>query len=340
MNPLRAWNAFFFGPVSAKPLGAFRIVFGFVVLANLAITWVTLDYWFTDQGLLQGAEAREVAGPLRLSVLHWAQDPVSVRLWFAATALAAIGLTVGWHTRVMSALFYFGMLSIHHRNIASNSGADALLMIMSFYVMLSPCGAAFSLDARRAARARGTWADPLIVPWAQRLIQLHLCLIYFDTALMKCRGTSWLDGSALHYVLHNTEVGRFRLDPLTQYPMAVNFLTHSGLMIEFALAFLLWFRPTRRWIIVAGLSLHAGIHLMVNIPIFGEMMAACYLTFLAPDELDAVIRRLDPRTWFGRRGTVPAEMAAKVPGRVDSPVPVPWRGPHAPIPAPEPAKTA
>lgn len=37
MNPWRAWNTFWFGPISARPLGAFRIVFGLVVLANLAI---------------------------------------------------------------------------------------------------------------------------------------------------------------------------------------------------------------------------------------------------------------------------------------------------------------
>src|SRR4051812_29213927 len=156
MNPVRAWNAFWFGPISARPLGAFRIAFGLLVLANLAVAAVDLDYWYTGAGLLQGAEAREVAGPLRPSVLQWGPDPVSVRIWFAATALAAVGLTVGWHTRVMGILVYLAMLQIHHRNIVTNSGADALLLILAFYVMLSPSGAAYSLDARRAARRRGT----------------------------------------------------------------------------------------------------------------------------------------------------------------------------------------
>lgn len=326
MNPWRAWNTFWFGPISARPLGAFRIIFGLVVLANLAIASADLDHWFTGLGLLQGAEARAVAGPLRPSVLQWVQDPVSVRLWFAATALAAVGLTVGWYTRLMAVLFYLGMLSIHHRNIVTTSGADALLMILAFYVMLSPAGAAFSLDARRAARKRRSLAAPLIVPWAQRLIQVQICLIYFNTAVFKCRGASWLDGTALHYVLHNTEVGWLRLEFLTRYPLAINVLTHAALVIEFALAFLLWFRATRPWVIVAGLSLHAGIHLMVNIPIFGELMVACYLLFLAPDELDALLRRLEPRHWFGRsRASAPAP---HIPDRIDPPEPTPWHGPH------------
>ena len=170
--------------------------------------------------------------------------------------------------------------------------------------MLSPCGAAYSLDARRASRRRGTLAEPLIVPWAQRLIQLQLCLVYFNTAILKAHGTTWLDGTALHFVLNNSEVGRFSLDPLTQYPLAINALTLGGLVVEFALAFLLWFRATRAWAALAGLGLHAGILLTVNIPLFGELMTACYLTFLAPDELDALLRRLDPRSWSTRVGGV------------------------------------
>ena len=55
MNPLRAWNRFWFSPISARPLGAFRIVLGLVLLANLAMEAFDIDYWYTDAGLLQGS---------------------------------------------------------------------------------------------------------------------------------------------------------------------------------------------------------------------------------------------------------------------------------------------
>lgn len=315
MNPLRSWNQFWFGPISARPLGVFRIVFGVVALVNLALMSVDIDYWFTDTGILQGTEPREVGGPLRFSPLQVVDDRATIYAFFAATAVLGVLFTVGWRTRLIGVMFYLAMLSIHHRNILTNSGADALLMIMTFYMMLSPCGAAYSLDARREARRRGTIAEPLIVPWAQRLIQLHLCLIYFDTAVLKCNGSTWLGGTALHFVLNNAEVGRFRLEFLTQYPLLINVMTLGALVVEFALAFLLWFRATRVWMIAAGLALHGGILLTVNIPIFGELMTACYLTFLAPDELAALLRALDPRTWLGRGRQY--SNPAVIPGRVD-----------------------
>ncbi|WP_406696058.1 HTTM domain-containing protein [Singulisphaera sp. Ch08] len=318
MNPFRVWNRFWFGPISARPLGAFRIVFGLLCLANLAFMSFELDYWFTNTGLLQGTEAREVAGALRFSPLQWVDDPLTVRLFFGATAVVVVLFTVGWHTRIMGVLLYLTLLSIHHRNIVTNCGVDTLVLIMAFYAMLSPCGAAFSLDARRAARKRGTLAEPLIVPWAQRLIQLHLSLIYFDTAVLKCNGGTWLGGTALHFVLSNTEVGRSQLMWLVEYPLVINLLTYIALAVEFGLAVFLWFRPTRVWMALAGLGLHAGVLFTVNVPIFGEVMTACYLVFLAPDELNSLIRCLNPRSWFRRRSETGAPLA-KVPGRVDSP---------------------
>jgi hypothetical protein len=325
MNPIRAWNRFWFGPISARPLGAFRVAFGVLALANLAIVSFDLEYWFTDHGMLVGTEAIEVAGPFRPSPLQWFHDPTTVRIFFAATSVVYLLFTLGWHTRVMGVLFYLATISIHHRNILTNSGADTVLLLLTFYMMLSPCGAAYSLDARRAARRRGTVAEPLIIPWAQRLIQLQIAFIYFDTALLKSNGSSWLGGTALHYVLNNTEVGRFSLYPLTDYPLAINVLTLGALLTEFSLAFLLWFRETRRAMICAGIALHFGILLTVNIPIFGELMIASYLTFLPPDEFDALLRTLDPRSWRGRTRGRPA--AAVIPGRVDGPSQ--FRGPHA-----------
>ena len=328
MNPLRAWNQFWFGPISAKPLGIFRIVFGVVVLCNLGFLAFDMNYWLTDAGLLQGKEALELAGPYRTSPLLYFQDPLSVRLFFAATAVIASIYTVGWHTRIAGVALYLAMLSIHHRNLLTNSGADALVMVMTFYMMLAPSGAAYSLDARRARRRRGTDADALIVPWAQRLIQLQLALIYFTTAMFKCNGGSWLNGTALHYVLLNTEVGRPFLSFLTSYPVLLNVMTYGVLFLEFALAFLLWFRPTRPWVILAGVSLHTGILFSVNIPIFGEMMTACYLTFLGPEEVQSMLRCINPLNWFGSNAkTEPVE----IPGRVDRPSSTP--GPHWDEPA-------
>jgi hypothetical protein len=302
VNPIKAWNRFVFGPISARPLGLFRIVYGVLMLIYLGLMTVEFDHWYTGAGLLQGTEAREAAGPLRFSPLLYVANPVVPRLVFGAAFAAALGVALGWRTRPMSVVLYLCMLSLYHRNVSSNGGPDAVPVILSFYMMLCPSGAAYSLDARREARRRGTRAEPLIVPWGVRLLQMQLCLIYFQSCVIKSGGPTWMDGTAVHYVLFNREFAQFNLEWLGGYPLLVNAMTHGALLIEFALAFWLWFRPTRRWVILGGILLHAGIRPVLNIPGFGETMCATYLTFLDPDEATALIRALDPRVWLARLG--------------------------------------
>jgi hypothetical protein len=141
-NPVRAWNTFWFRPVSARPLGAFRVILGAITLAQLGMLAIDVDYWLTDRGILMGTEAAELAGPLRFSPLQYIQDPVSVRAFVAATTVVAALFTLGWRTRLMGALLYPAILAIHHRNIPTNCGPDNLLLILLFYLMLSHCGAA------------------------------------------------------------------------------------------------------------------------------------------------------------------------------------------------------
>jgi hypothetical protein len=302
MNPITAWKRFFFGPISARPLGAFRVVFGSVIVGYLALMTVEFDHWYTSAGLYTASEAREAAGLLRFSPLNYVDNPAISHLVLAMTMAVAVAFTLGWRTRIMSVLLYAGLLSLYHRNVASNGGPDAVPVIVSFYLMLCPCGAAFSLDARRAARKRGTLAEPLIVPWGLRLLQMQICLIYFQSCVIKCGGQLWLNGTTVHYILFNREFCQFNMEWLAQYPLVINVMTHGALLIEFALAFWLWFRPTRRWVIFGGVALHLGIRQMLLVPGFGEVMTATYLTFLAPDELAATMRVLDPRPWLARLG--------------------------------------
>jgi hypothetical protein len=302
MNPFKAWGQFLFGPISGRPLGAFRIVFGLVILMYLGIMTVEFDHWYTGAGLLTSAEAREAAAPLRFSPLHYTDNPAVARAFLVATMMVAVGFTLGWHTRVMSVLLYLCMLSLYHRNVVANGGPDAVPVIMSFYAMLCPCGVAYSIDAARAARKRGTAAEPLIIPWGVRLLQMQVCLLYFQSCVIKCQGQTWHNGTVVHFVLFLREFRLMNMEWLADYPLLINVMTHGALLTEFALAFWLWFKPTRRWAILCGLLLHMGIRPLVNVPGFGETMIATYLTFLAPDELDGLLRTLDPRARLAQLG--------------------------------------
>ena len=129
-----------------------------------------------------------------------------------------------------------------------------------------------------------------------------------------------MNGTALHYVLTNTEVSRFDLSFLTQYPLLINVMTYSALVMEFSLAFFLWFRATRPYVILLGLMLHTGILITINIPVFGELMWIGYLAFLTPPEFNALLHAIDVRRLLPKR-------KARLGAVVEEPEPVPLNGP-------------
>jgi hypothetical protein len=302
MNPIKAWNQFMFGPISARPLAVFRIVYGLIMIMYLSLMWVEFELWYTGNGFLQGNEAREAAGDLRFSILQYYNNGTLPYIFYATAFVSAICLTLGWRTRIVSVTLYASMLTLYHRNLSSNGGPDAMPLIISFYMMFCPSGRALSLDALRADRKRGTLASPLIAPWSVRLIQLQICLLYFQSCVIKCQGAAWMEGSVVHYILFNREFRQFNMEWLANYPLLINLFTHGALLIEFSLAFWLWFRPTRRWVALGGLLLHAGIRPMLLVPAFGEIMIATYITFLAHDEVTALLHFIDPRHWATRLG--------------------------------------
>ena len=294
MNPfklVRVWNSFWFAPVSRGRWGRFGSPWERSRSSASSLGCDPIP-WLTDAGIMRGPEARELAGPLRVSILQWVQDPLSVRVLLWVLAGVAIAFTIGWQTRLMSIILYIGMLSVHQRDVLACTGADCLLTIMLFHSMFCPCGASLSLDALRRKRRTGEDADALIVPWGQRLIQIQICILYLSTAILKSQGLSWLNGTAIHFPLNNEEVRRYTFGLDHAPVMLLNILTHTAMLIEFALAFLLWVRAARPTMLFLGFFLHLGMIMTINAPLFSELVLAGYLVFVTPEELTRVFGRL------------------------------------------------
>ncbi|MGW6893520.1 HTTM domain-containing protein [Streptomyces chartreusis] len=79
-------------------------------------------------------------------------------IWFETVylfaVLTAVLLLVGWRTRAMSVLFMVGVLSLQNRSIFMGDGGDNVLHLMCVYLVFTRCGQVWSLDERRARRAR------------------------------------------------------------------------------------------------------------------------------------------------------------------------------------------
>jgi hypothetical protein len=123
-------------------------------------------------------------------------------------------------------------------------------------------------------------------PWAQRMIQFELAVVYLTGFGWKSVGADWVDGTALYYVFHVDQLKRFPI-PSWFYNLAV---LKAGawftLAFEFAFGILVWFKETRYAILVLGALFHLSIEYMLNIQLFEWMVLATYVTFIDPGDLD------------------------------------------------------
>src|SRR5262249_3288632 len=139
-----------------------------------------------------------------------------------------------------------------------NAGVEVRNIVL-FYLMLCPCGAAWSLD-RRFARWRNGLAGPVYVyPWPLRLLFVQLVLIYFCIALYKLGGKQWLEGTSVYYVLCDGTLTRFSY---AQLPLPL-WLTRplSWAVLLWEVGFPLWvaLRRTRILALGFGVAFHVGI---------------------------------------------------------------------------------
>jgi len=297
-----AWRRFWFAPEETSTLALVRIAFGLVVLAWTAALAHDSVPLFTGAGLVPDADfqGRPTAS---WGLLDLTDTRVAVAALLALLALAAMCLVAGLFTRVAAVVVFLGILSFERRNPFVFNSGDGLLKVIAFYMMLAPAGESLSVDRLRRAGA-AFWAFPRRAPWALRLMQLQLSVVYLATLWTKLSGRTWNDGTAISFALRLDDLDRFRAPGwISGSELISNLLTYGTLAIEASIAILVWNRKLRPWVLGVGVLLHLGIDLTIRVGFFSYAIFVLYLAFVPPDVASGRLLALRDRVsaWLERR---------------------------------------
>jgi Vitamin K-dependent gamma-carboxylase len=271
-----AWNGFWFTPTPAYTLGLVRLVFGAVVVAWTLAMWPDLYRVFGEDGLAPQYTRLDFQwGVFQI----WPGDTALLIGW-VLLLVAALALIAGWHSRIAAVVVFVLLQSFLRRGIYLFNAGDAILTIIALILALSSCGAALSLDQRR--RTGSFWSAQTRSPWPIRLLQVQLSVIYLVTVQAKLASKSWVDGSAVFFAWRTD--GRWALLPAPEWlatnAILVNAVTWGTLVIELALAILVWNRRCRFWVLAAGVVMHLTISINLNVAFFSVAMFVLYLAFV------------------------------------------------------------
>jgi len=234
---------------------------------------------------------------------HW------IEALFWVSLATAILLTVGFLTRLNTFLVFLCLTSIQQRNLYITHGGDTFLRLAGFFLIFAPAGAAFSLD-RLIRMWRQT--EPANIrprsPWAQRMIQLQLALLYFVSFLLKIKGAPWLQGSALFCVYHLNELRRFPVPSWFFHPVVLKLGNWSALVLEFSLGVLIWVKEFSYFLLALGVLFHLWLEYSLNIPLFQWDVLSAYILFVDPADIARAGNWIKHR--FGRAPDKPVSLPA------------------------------
>jgi hypothetical protein len=289
------WNRFWFEPTETSSLALFRIAFGLITVVWTATLIPNVSAFYGPNGILPSVPDRD---PGEWGLLAFSTNPVLTAVVVAGTLVAAVAVTVGVFTRVASIALWIGVVSLIQRNAYITNSGDGVLRDMAFLLMLTPAGAALSVDRLRVAPRR-FWEFPARAPWGLRLIQIQISVGYLSAALHKMSTDLWWDGSAVSYALRMDDIHRLHFADFVSESVALTgALTYGTMFVELALAVLIWNRRLRPWVLVLGIGLHLGIDSSIMVGYFSYLMLAGYLAFVPPETMSRVVIAM--RDWVRR----------------------------------------
>ncbi|MFI2641522.1 HTTM domain-containing protein [Streptomyces sp. NPDC018610] len=154
------------------------------------------------------------------------------------------------------------------------------------------------------------------------VIAVEACLIYATAGWYKIQGSRWQDGTAVYYPLHLDYFSPWRglADLMSANGTMVMLVTYGTVIVQVAFPFTLFNRRVKNVLLVAMMTEHAVIAVVLGLPFFSLAMIATDAVFLPTPFLlrlgDAAARA---GTGLLRRAGLPRRQGGTGPGQPRSP---------------------
>jgi hypothetical protein len=301
-----AWNRFWFTPADPISIAAIRIVTGVALLWTHLTTAPDLLQFIGPHAIIDREAMRQLrqvplepsmpdAGLLRSgdqSLWYYFDQPWLVWTVHAIFLVALVCFTIGLFSRVASVVVWLGQLSYIQRAVLIYFGFDAIVAMLTFYLVFAPTGAELAADCwrkRKRATTRSIAANVVL-----RLLQLHICIVYLSSGVAKLLGPSWRNGTAVYQALHMTDVALLdfaRLGGDQHFWLIVSRVgCYFTVATEIGFAFLIWIKPLRWIALLSAWLLQLGIGVVLCLGSFQLAMFAATLAFVPASAIRRAVR--------------------------------------------------
>jgi hypothetical protein len=202
----------------------------------------------------------------------------------SAWALLLVGsvlLTMGLLSRTSAFICWFLHLCAAKSGGLVAYGIDNLMTCGLFYLMLSPLPDRWALDFR-LRRQRTRCAE--LLGFFRRILQLHLCVIYFTGGLTKALGSGWWNGDNLWRALTRPPFEVIPPEIVARFSWALAALGIAVWVIEIGYPVFIWPQRTRLLWLALISAMHFGIGMGMGMHLFAVVMIVLNVAAFGPAE--------------------------------------------------------
>jgi uncharacterized membrane protein YphA (DoxX/SURF4 family) len=302
---LRGWDRFWFSETAPETYCLIRVFTGAMLLYTHLVWTIDLNGFFGSRGRLsldfieRFNQSMGDQHGFMWSHLYWLESSSALMFAHVIALVILLLFAIGFASRVTSVLAFLITVSYAHRASGALFGLDQINTFLVLYLMVGPCGECYSIDRwLRSRRLNSDQSMPVrsfvSTNIATRLMQIHLCVVYFFAGAGKLLGETWWAGTALWGAFASYEYQTIDMTWTATAPLLVNFLSQFSLLWELSYCVLVWNRITRPIVIVFSVPLHLGIAFCMGMITFGLIMLVANLAFVSPELVRAAMSRKTP----------------------------------------------
>ena len=221
----------------------------------------------------------------------WAHLNQQVVLWgiWLLLLLSGCCLLAGFFSRSAAVMAWFLYLCSVKSGGLLAYGVDTFTTIGLFYLMIAPLPDRFAVDS---ILWKPRLRDPERLGFHRRVLQLHLCLIYFFGGISKSIGIDWWNGNSIWRALTRPPFNLIAPELLARSVPLLAALGIAVCLLETGYPIFIWIRRTRVPWLLGVLVMHLSIGLAMGLYLFALIMIVLNLAAFAP------VRRLPMKNEF------------------------------------------
>lgn len=270
----RTWNWIADEPHRLVGLRALHVAIGLLVLFRVFTEGRFALYLYGPEGLGEGSAINVLGasfGGVADLVFQTSAGTLAV---FVALALGALGLILGYRTRLAALVTLIPFFLLEQRLPEVGDGGDNITRLALMFLI-------FALPAR-SRPLRGSlpvWLHNLSIA----AISTQLCILYETSGIMKVMGDKWQHGTALYYISQVEWFSHPAFREMFKHPLVVTAASYlpMAFLVFFPLALLT--RLKLPWIAI-GIMFHTGIAISMGLVTFATVMIGLELFMISDEE--------------------------------------------------------